>query len=84
MTACFLQMQLTTVLASLPIAMKLVILVFLLVEHSSYVAQSNASITNRKFERNCAEIGGAMYVRSSSNVSIIESTFISNPATTVQ
>ena len=47
-----------------------------------FVAQSNASITNSKFERNNAEIGGAMYVHSSSNITIIESTFISNQATT--
>ena len=47
-----------------------------------FVAQSSASITNCTFERNSAEVGGAMYVHSSSNVTITESTFISNQATT--
>lgn len=46
-----------------------------------FVAQSNATITSSKFERNSAEIGGAMYIRSSSNVTITGSTFISNEAT---
>ena len=45
------------------------------------IAQSNAIITSSTFEHNSAEIGGAMYIHSSSNVSIIDSTFISNEAT---
>ena len=44
------------------------------------IVQSNASITSSMFQRNSAEIGGAMYIRSSSNVTVTDSTFIANEA----
>ena len=45
------------------------------------IAQSNASITSSEFLCNSAQIGGALYIRSASNVTIADSTFVSNEAT---
>ena len=46
------------------------------------VSTSNIDITKCNFLENSAEMGGAMYVHNFSNVSIINSTFMNNQATT--